>query len=60
MPHLAERYLHRCFQKQRITGEWFTDITVEEVRKKLMIFFDQPSEPFATTYHTQTIDKYIK
>lgn len=40
-PTKAERYLHRCFSKKRLVGEWFEDLTVHEIRSRLMIFFDQ-------------------
>lgn len=40
-PTKAERYLHRCFAKKRLVGEWFSDLTVHEIRVKLMLFFDQ-------------------
>lgn len=40
-PTKAERYLHRCFAKKRLVGEWFEDLSVHEIRVKLMLFFDQ-------------------
>lgn len=40
-PTKAERYLHRCFQKNRLTGEWFEGITLRDIRVKLLLFFDQ-------------------
>lgn len=40
-PTKAERYLHKCFAKRRLVGEWFEDLTVNEIRSRLMIFFDQ-------------------
>ncbi len=40
-PTKAERYLHRCFDKKRQEGEWFVDLTLNEIRSRLMIFFDQ-------------------
>lgn len=40
-PTKAETYLHRCFTKQREEGEWFHGLTVEQIRSRLMIFFDQ-------------------
>lgn len=40
-PTKAERYLHRCFAKNRLEGEWFKDITLNQIRSRLMIFFDQ-------------------
>ena len=40
-PTKAERYLHRCFSKKRLVGVWFEKLTVDEIRSKLMIFFDQ-------------------
>jgi len=44
-PHKAEQYLHRAFHKNRISGEWFKDITVHQIRSKLMMFLDQEPEP---------------
>jgi hypothetical protein len=37
----AESYLHGCFAEKRTNGEWFEDITVNDIRKKLMLFLDQ-------------------
>lgn len=37
----AEQYLHQCFSEKRYLGEWFTDITLHEIRVKLMLFHDQ-------------------
>lgn len=40
-PEKAEKYLHRCFAKKRRKGEWFENLTLHEIRVKLMLFFDQ-------------------
>lgn len=40
-PHKAERFLHRYFQKQKVKGEWFEGITLQDIRVRLMLFFDQ-------------------
>jgi hypothetical protein len=40
-PTKAEKYLHRCFQKNRLKGEWFENITLKDIRIKLLLFFDQ-------------------
>lgn len=40
-PTKAERFLHKCFHKRRLVGEWFEDLTVYEIRSRLMLFFDQ-------------------
>ena len=40
-PTKAERYLHKCFDKKRQVGEWFIDLTLNEIRSRLMLFFDQ-------------------
>lgn len=37
----AERYLHREFHKNRMTGEWFNGISLKDIRIKLLLFFDQ-------------------
>lgn len=37
----AETYLHRCFMENKTTGEWFEDIELNDIRRKLMLFFDQ-------------------
>lgn len=44
-PHKAEKYLHRLFHKNRISGEWFKDITIDQIRSRLMMFHDQEAEP---------------
>ncbi|TXG81253.1 MAG: GIY-YIG nuclease family protein [Spirochaetes bacterium] len=40
-PTKAERYLHRCFHKNRLKGEWFDGISLKDIRIKLLLFFDQ-------------------
>lgn len=40
-PTKAEKYLHRCFHKNRLKGEWFEGITLHDIRIKLLLFFDQ-------------------
>jgi len=40
-PQKAEKYLHREFQKNHVHGEWFENITLKDIRTKLMIFLDQ-------------------
>lgn len=45
-PHKAEKYLHRVFQKHCVLGEWFQDITVQQIRAHLMMFHDQEPEPY--------------
>ena len=40
-PTKAESFLHRYFAKRRKVGEWCEDITVNEIRSRLMLFFDQ-------------------
>lgn len=40
-PHKAESYLHKCFSNKRLEGEWFENLTVDMIRSRLMIFFDQ-------------------
>lgn len=40
-PHKAEKFLHRHFQKNRVSGEWFEGITLHDIRVRLMLFFDQ-------------------
>lgn len=37
----AEKYLHQCFDECRLEGEWFSGITLNDVRRKLMLFHDQ-------------------
>lgn len=37
----AERFLHKEFDAQRVHGEWFQDITLRDIRVKLMLFFNQ-------------------
>lgn len=37
----AEIYLHREFNKNRMSGEWFQNITLNDIRIKLLLFFDQ-------------------
>lgn len=31
-----ERWLHAQFSKKRLEGEWFTSITVKEIRRKIL------------------------
>lgn len=38
--HKIEKYLHRCFWKHHIGGEWFSDITLHDIRVKLLICVD--------------------
>jgi hypothetical protein len=45
MPHKAEKYLHREFQKNRVRGEWFEGVTVQQIRSRLMLFHEQECEP---------------
>lgn len=40
-PIKAERYLHSQLSQFRVQGEWFTNITVNDIRVKLMLFLDQ-------------------
>lgn len=40
-PTKAEKYLHRCFQKNRLKGEWFEGISLKDIRIKLLLYFDQ-------------------
>lgn len=40
-PHKAEKFLHRHFQKHKVSGEWFEGISLHEIRVRLMLFFDQ-------------------
>lgn len=40
-PQGAEKYLHRCFGANRLEGEWFKNITVDMIRSRLMLYFDQ-------------------
>lgn len=37
----AEKYLHNCFQDYQTEGEWFSGITVNDIRVKLMLFLSQ-------------------
>lgn len=37
----AEKYLHNCFSENRVEGEWFSDIGLNDIRRKLMLFLDQ-------------------
>lgn len=37
----AEKYLHQCFDEYRCEGEWFSGITLYDIRRKLMLFHDQ-------------------
>lgn len=37
----AEKYLHQCFSNHAMVGEWFQDITLHDIRVKLMLFHDQ-------------------
>lgn len=37
----AEKYLHQCFSESRVNGEWFKDISLHDIRVKLMLFHDQ-------------------
>ncbi len=41
-PTLAEKYLHRVFQKYRQEGEWFKGISVRQIRAELMMCHSQP------------------
>jgi hypothetical protein len=45
-PHKAETFLHRSFQDRCVSGEWFRDLTIREIRGKLMMFFDQECENY--------------
>lgn len=45
LPHKAEKYLHRRFHKQRVSGEWFEGITIQQIRSCLMMFMEQECEP---------------
>lgn len=40
-PHKAEKFLHRHFQKNKVSGEWFEGISLHDIRIRLMLFFDQ-------------------
>ena len=40
-PQGAEKYLHRCFGAYRLEGEWFKNISVDMIRSRLMLYFDQ-------------------
>lgn len=40
-PHKAEKFLHRHFQKHKVSGEWFEGISLHEIRVRLMLFFEQ-------------------
>jgi len=44
LPHKAEKYLHKYFQKHRMIGEWFSGITVHQIRSALMMFHEQECE----------------
>ena len=37
----AEKYLHNCFSDKRKEGEWFEDLTLHDIRVKLMLFHEQ-------------------
>lgn len=37
----AETFLHQQFASKCESGEWFTNITLEEIRTKLLFFHDQ-------------------
>jgi len=43
-PEMAENYLHKCFKKNRVSGEWFKDLTITQIRSKLMMYHDQLDE----------------
>jgi hypothetical protein len=40
-PHKAEKYLHLQFQKNHVRGEWFENISLKDIRTKLLLFLDQ-------------------
>jgi hypothetical protein len=40
-PHKAEKYLHQIFQSNRVHGEWFEGLSVDVIRRKLLLFLDQ-------------------
>lgn len=44
-PEKAEKWLHQVFQHKRINGEWFKELSGEDIRKKLFLFHGQPCEP---------------
>ena len=44
-PRKAEKWLHNQFSAQKIKGEWFTGITVLDIRRKLMMYHEQDAEP---------------
>lgn len=37
----AEKYLHQVLDEYRVVGEWFTGITLKDIRIKLMLFLEQ-------------------
>lgn len=44
-PIKAERWLHRQFASKKVKGEWFENITLNEIRSKLMMFHYQEPNP---------------
>lgn len=40
-PEKAERFLHKYFDKNRLKGEWFENISLHDIRVRLMLFFEQ-------------------
>tara|TARA_R110002073_G_scaffold49025_2_gene131419 strand:+ start:584 stop:826 length:243 start_codon:yes stop_codon:yes gene_type:complete len=37
-PHLVEKYLHSRFQSNRVEGEWFKDLTLNEIRIAMITY----------------------
>lgn len=37
-PHLVENYLHTKFQKNRVKGEWFKDVSLRDIRVALLTY----------------------
>ena len=54
-PRMAETYLHREFASKRISGEWFDNITIHEIRMRLMMFHGQDLDPQDTHYDSFNI-----
>ncbi len=44
-PRKAEFWLHNQFSAHRVGGEWFKDLTVDQIRSKLFMFHNQDPNP---------------
>ncbi len=44
-PIKAEKWLHKQFASKKVKGEWFENITLNEIRSRLLMFHDQEPNP---------------